>query len=251
MSFRPVIGIICCEREVDGIPAQTVLNRYITTTLRYADAAGILIPAMPDLMRADEVVPLIDGLLLTGSPSNIDPKHYGDPVEEPPGPFDPGRDTMVLALVQEMINRSKPVFGICRGFQELNVAFGGTLRRDMGHHPSLLAHHAPPEMVFPAMYEHVHEVDLTHGGLLHEALGRGRITVNSVHFQGIDQLGEGLTVEARASDGVVEAFSTVRNEAPVLAVQWHPEWRTADNPDSQAFFALMGRLLRGEVLAGP
>ncbi|MCH8685164.1 gamma-glutamyl-gamma-aminobutyrate hydrolase family protein [Pedomonas mirosovicensis] len=251
MSARPVIGIICCARDVDGVPAQTVLSRYITTTMRHADAAAVLVPGLPELMSAEEVAPLLDGLLLTGSTSNIDPKHYGDPIEEPPGPFDPGRDTMVLALIQAMLDRSKPIFGICRGFQELNVAFGGTLRRDMAEHPALLAHHAPPEMVFPAMYEHVHEVDLTPDGVLAGAMGKHRITVNSVHYQGIDRLGEGLKVEARASDGVVEAFSTVRNGAPVLAVQWHPEWRTAENPDSQAFFSLMGRLLRGEELAVP
>lgn len=251
MSARPVVGIICCARDVDGVPAQTVLTRYITCTLRYADVAGLLVPALPDLMSAEEIVPLLDGLLLTGSPSNIDPKHYGDPVEEPPGPFDPGRDRMVLSLIQAMIDHGKPIFGICRGFQELNVAFGGTLRRDMSAHPELLRHHAPPEAVYPAMYEHVHEVELVPGGFLAEAVGKDRMTVNSVHFQGIDRLGEGLNVEAQAPDGVIEAFSTVRNGALILGVQWHPEWRTRDNPDSQAFFRLMSRVLRSEVLAVP
>jgi putative glutamine amidotransferase len=138
------------------------------------------------------------------------------------------------------------VFGVCRGFQEVNVAFGGTLRRDLGSLPE--AHHAADDVAFDDMFALEHQVALTPGGVLARAFRAESATVNSVHYQGVARLGEGLTVEARASDGVVEAVSATVNAAPVLAVQWHPEWRTADNPQSQIFFRLFGRALRGASL---
>jgi len=224
------------------------MNRYIVHALRYADAAGLLVPALPELMSAREVAPRLDGLMLTGSPSNVAPDRYGQAgAADAEGPFDPGRDAMTTGLIAAMLDLGKPVFGICRGLQELNVAFGGTLRRDASRNPALLAHHAPDEAGFDAMFEHQHSVSLTPGGLLNRGLGRGDLTVNSVHFQGIGDLAPGLSVEAVAPDGMVEAVSALVNGAPVLAVQWHPEWRTDANPDSQAFFRLLGRALRGEA----
>jgi putative glutamine amidotransferase len=151
-------------------------------------------------------------------------------------------------LIRAMLDLGRPVFGICRGFQELNVAFGGSLRRDVSMNPDLLKHHAPDEVGFNEMFDHVHDVALTPGGVLAAALGEDRIRVNSVHFQGVSRLGDGLNVEAQADDGVVEAFSARVNAAPVLAVQWHPEWRTGANPQSQVFFNVFGRALRGEPL---
>jgi putative glutamine amidotransferase len=226
------------------------MSRYVEGALRYADAAGLLVPALPDLMSAREVAPRLDGLLLTGSPSNVEPRRYGQ-AEAPDaeGPFDPARDAMTAGLIEAMLDLGKPVFGICRGLQELNVAFGGSLRRDTGSNPDLIAHHAPDDVAFEAMFEHEHRVDFTPGGLLHRGLGRDGAIVNSVHFQGVGRLGEGLSIEARAPDGVIEAVSARVNGAPVLAVQWHPEWRTGANPDSQAFFRLLGRALRGELAA--
>jgi len=250
MSARPVLGIACCTRTVGTEPAQAVMNRYVVHALRYADAAGLLAPALPDLMSAREVAPRLDGLLLTGSPSNVAPNRYGQAeAADAEGPFDLGRDAMTAGLIEAMLELGKPVFGICRGLQELNVAFGGTLRRDASRNPDLLAHHAPDDASFDGMFEHQHAVTLTPGGLLNRGLGRDELTVNSVHFQGIGDLATGLTVEAVAPDGVVEAVSAVVNGAPVLAVQWHPEWRTDTNPDSQAFFRLLGRALRGEAVS--
>jgi len=226
------------------------MNRYVVGALRYADAAGLLIPALPDLMGAREVAPRLDGLMLTGSPSNITPDRYGQAdAEDAEGPYDPGRDAMTAALIEAMLELGKPVFGICRGLQELNVAFGGSLRRDTSRNSELIAHHAPDDAGFEAMFGHEHEVRLTPGGALNQGLGREALKVNSVHFQGVGKLGSGLTVEAVAPDGVVEAFSATVNGAPVVAVQWHPEWRTDANPDSQAYFRLLGRALRGEAVA--
>lgn len=247
-AHRPVLGIICCNRTIDGQAAQSVMTRYINSSLTYADAAGLLIPAMPQLFHAREVAPRLDGLLLTGTPSNLDPKRYGDLVEDAPGPFDPDRDEMTARLIEAMLELGKPVFGICRGFQELNVAFGGTLRRDMAEHADLLAHHAPHGVGFEGMFQHVHPVSLEKGGLLHNAYKRDDLDIVSVHYQGVDKLGAGLKVEAKAPDGVIEAVSAEVNGAPVLAVQWHPEWKAHENPQSQVFFELLGRALRKEKL---
>jgi putative glutamine amidotransferase len=245
---RPVAGIICCTRTVGIEPAQAVMNRYVASAMAYADAAALLIPSMPQYMRASDVAGRLDGLLLTGSPSNLDPSAYGEAADDAPGPFDPARDSMTGDLIRAMLDLGRPVFGICRGFQELNVAFGGSLRRDVSEHPDLLKHHAPDEVGFNEMFDHVHDVALTPGGVLAAALGVDRMRVNSVHYLGVSRLGDGLSVEARADDGVVEAFSARVNAAPILAVQWHPEWRTGENPQSQVFFNVFGRALRGEPL---
>jgi putative glutamine amidotransferase len=249
--MRPVAGVICCTRTVGIEPAQAVMNRYVASAMRYADAAALLVPSMPDLMKASEVAARLDGLMLTGSPSNLDPALYGQDIPDAPGPFDAGRDTMTADLIKAMLDLGRPVFGVCRGFQEINVAFGGTLRRDMSARGAKLPHHAPDEVDFNGMFDHAHRVDLTPGGVLARAFDAEAATVNSVHYQGVDRLGEGLAVEARAPDGVVEAVSATVNGAPVLAVQWHPEWKTERNPQSQAFFQVFGRALRGEGLRPP
>lgn len=243
--MRPVLGIICCNRKVGSEGAQAVMDRYVDAAMRHADAAALLVPAMPGLMRADEVAGRLDGLLLTGSPSNVEPARYGD-TEAGAGPFDPARDAMMKALVDAMLALGRPVFGVCRGFQEINVAFGGTLRRDLGQTP--LPHHAPDGAAFDDMFSHEHPIDLAPGGILAHAFGRDSITVNSVHYQGVDRLAPDLTAEAHAPDGVVEAVAAHVNGAPVLAVQWHPEWDTDARPDSQTFFHLLGRALRGDPL---
>jgi putative glutamine amidotransferase len=245
---RPVLGVISCNRTVEHQAAQAVMTRYLVSALTYADAAGLLVPAMPELVNAKEVAPRLDGLLLTGTPSNLDPKRYGVIVDDAPGPFDPGRDEMTAHLIEAMLEEGKPVFGICRGFQELNVAFGGTLRRDMAENETLIAHHAPDNKSFAEYFEHIHPVSLEEGGVLKRAYQRDELDVVSVHYQGVDKLGEGLKVEATAPDGVIEAVSAEVNGAPILAVQWHPEWKAHENPQSQVFFKLLGRALRREPL---
>jgi putative glutamine amidotransferase len=244
---RPVLGITCCNRPFGEEEAQVVINRYAAAAMKYADVAALLIPAMPDLMSAREVAPRLDGVLLTGSPSNVDPARYGEAgAPDAAGPYDPARDEMSAALIDAMLDLGRPVLGVCRGFEEINVAFGGTLRRDASANPALIAHHAAEGADLAGLFAHQHGVTLTPGGLLASAFGKDQLEVNSVHYQALGRLGDGLKVEAVAPDGLVEAVSGRVNNAPVVAVQWHPEWRAADHPDSQAFFALVGRMLRGE-----
>jgi putative glutamine amidotransferase len=236
---RPVLGIICCTRTVGVEPAQAVMNRYVTAAMRHADCAALLVPALPDLMAAAEVVGRLDGVLLTGSPSNVQPSLYGEADAGEP-PFDPGRDAMTAALVQAVLAQRKPLFGICRGLQEINVALGGTLARDVA------GHHAPDDVDFRAMFDHRHAVTLTPGGVLARAHEQTALSVNSVHYQGIARLADGLAVEAVAGDGLVEAVSARIDGAPLLAVQWHPEWNADSDADAATFFQILGRALRGQ-----
>lgn len=242
---RPVLGVIACNRMVGSEIAQAVMNRYIRAAMTYADVAAVIIPSFPDLMTAADVAPRIDGILLTGSPSNVATRLYGEDGGD--GPFDDGRDEIAMSMVNRMIDAQKPVFGICRGFQEINVALGGTLRRDTSASDDLIRHHAPDDVAFDAMFDHHHAVNLTDGGMLASAYAKSRLDVNSVHYQGIGQLADGLNVEARAPDGLVEAYSARPNGAPLLAVQWHPEWGTENDPDSQTYFHLLGKALRGNL----
>lgn len=245
MSARPVLGVIACNRIVGTEPAQAVMERYIRAAMTYADVAALIVPSLPELMTAAEVAPRLDGILLTGSPSNVATARYGDDGGE--GPFDEGRDEIALSMVDRMIDLKKPVFGICRGFQEINVALGGTLRRDTSANDELLRHHAPDGVSFDAMFDHRHPVELADGGMLASAFAKPAIEVNSVHYQGIGKLAEGLMIEARAPDGLIEAYSARPNGAPLLAVQWHPEWGTENDPDSQTYFHLLGMALRGQL----
>jgi putative glutamine amidotransferase len=250
---RPVLGLICCTRLVGGEPAQSVMNRYVLAAARYADTSTLLVPTLAGAAEAADIAPRLDGLLLTGSPSNVETRRYGVTDPEASGPFDPDRDDMAMALVEVMLSAGKPVFGVCRGLQELNVAFGGTLRRAhvaaAPHSSGRIGHHAPDGATLDEMFAHTHDVALTPGGVLARGLGREQLNVNSVHYQGVDRLGTGLTVEAKAPDGVVEAFSARVGGAQVLAVQWHPEWAPETDPNAAGFFKILGRALRGEALS--
>jgi putative glutamine amidotransferase len=207
-------------------------------------ATPLLIPSLSHILDIDEIASRLDGLLLTGSASNIDPKAYGDGAEDAPGPFDPDRDKAAMALADAFLQQSKPVFGICRGFQELNVHFGGTLSRNLSDGKRQLNHHAPDGVSYEEMFEYGHEVILENSGCLSRLYETSRINVNSVHYQGVDKLGSGLDVLARAPDGVIEAFSSLEYGAPILAVQWHPEWDTPNNLQYQKLFAYMGKVLK-------
>ena len=250
MTARPVLGIIACNRQVGSEMAQAVMNRYVSAAMRHADVAALIVPSLPGLMTAAEVAPRLDGILLTGTPSNVAPARYGDAsdVSGEDGPFDRDRDDMVFALIDAMIERARPVFGICRGFQEINVALGGTLRRDVSAPDAPLKHHAPDDYAFDAYFDHTHAVTLSDGGLLAAAYGASTLNVNSVHYQGVATLAPDVTTEAIAPDGLVEAFSTTRSGAQIVAVQWHPEWDADTNADSRAYFKMLGNALRGSLL---
>lgn len=249
MTDKPVIGIMACNRTVGVENAHAVMERYVRAATVYGDCHALLIPPIGE-GASRTLTQRLDGLMLTGSPSNLQPHLYGS--DSCAGPFDTGRDSVSLAMIECMITIGKPVFGICRGFQEINVVLGGTLRTDVGRGGNgLMAHHAPDEASFDAMFDHGHDVTLTQGGVLQGVYGADHMWVNSVHYQGVDRLGEGLAVEAVAPDGLVEAVSANIGGSQLLAVQWHPEWQAERHPQSQSFFRLMGRALRGQSITAP
>ncbi|WP_174291574.1 gamma-glutamyl-gamma-aminobutyrate hydrolase family protein [Sphingomonas bacterium] len=246
MTGRPVIGVLCCN-EVAARPVQVVASRFVEPLSILADATVLLVPALSDLTDTMAVSRVLDGLLLTGSRSHVAPRRYGGVAGS--HAVDEERDEVALALAGRMIEAGKPVYGICRGLQEINVLFGGTLSSERcagRHHPGSW------DAEYDTLFDHRHEVVLTEGGALSIAAGTRHLTVNSVHEQGIDRLGEGLAVEAVASDdALIEAFSATPCGGDVLAVQWHPEWDVDRAPGSRAFFSLIGASLRRNVDATP
>jgi putative glutamine amidotransferase len=236
--------VICCQRNPDD-PIQGVAERYLHAA-PFVGADFVLVPSMPDIFDAGSILGRLDGILLTGSPSNVAPKHYGS-TDDGDGPFDPGRDGMALRLISESVAQDRPVLGICRGFQEVAVAYGATLRPDLGEAVREQLHHTKPGLPIPDMFALEHRVDLVSSGVLQRVMGAPSIVVNSVHFQGVRDLGDRLAVEATSTDGVVEGIRPVSGER-VLAVQWHPEWRVAENRNSRELFAWFGLLLRGATM---
>jgi putative glutamine amidotransferase len=244
VAKRPLVGVICCTRLPED-PVQAVAERYLRTA-PFMGADVVLVPSMSDILDIGSIVGRLDGVLLTGSPSNVSPNRYRSP-ETGVGPFDPARDETTLRLIDEAVKQDRPVLGICRGFQEVAVAYGATLRPDLGHSDREQIHHTPPGLPLDEMFALEHRVDLSPGGLLERAFNASSIMIVSAHFQGIDEMSEKLIVEATSHDGIIEGIRPASGER-VLAVQWHPEWRVAENANSQRLFAWFGMLLRGARL---
>ena len=240
----PVVGITACRSDLEGRIHHIVQEKYVTATSAAAGALPLLVPALGRTVANDELLDSIDGLLLTGSPSNVLPRHYGEPPSRPGTAHDPQRDETTLPLVHRCIERAIPLLAVCRGFQEVNVAFGGTLHQHIHELPGMLDHRRPEAPDIDGQYGPVHTVTLAVGGVLHRLVGRQELEVNSLHSQGVDRLGDGLVVEARAPDGVVEAMSVEGCPSFALAVQWHPEWNALRDPASRAIFAAFGAACR-------
>ena len=239
---KPVIGVLCCN-EVAQRPVQVAASRFVAPLARISDACVLLVPAIAEASDAGVLVGHLDGLLLTGSRSNVAPTRYGAASDVAGGTLDYQRDEVALTLADAMIEAGKPVFGICRGLQEINVLFGGTLsgERCCGRH----LRGGWEDTDYATLFDHRHDVRLTHDGVLARATGERHLSVHSVHEQAIERLGDGLAVEALASDdGIIEAIAARPCGADVVAVQWHPEWDVDTSQGSRAFFALIGQSLR-------
>jgi putative glutamine amidotransferase len=241
---RPLIGIPADRRMVGAHPFHMVGEKYARAVVEAADAAPLLIPALAEELGFDELLQRLDGLLFTGSPSNVEPQHYQGAASAPGTLHDPARDATTLPLIRKAVSLAVPVFGICRGFQEMNVAYGGTLHQKLHEVAGHLDHRDDESQPLEVQYGPAHDVTLEPGGVLRGLAGDDRIRVNSLHSQGIDRLGAALAVEARAPDGVVEAFRVRAAASFALAVQWHPEWQVMSNPFSRALFAAFGAASR-------
>lgn len=219
-------------------------EKYIVAVATAARGVPVLIPALGGSLAIGRLLQSVDGLLFTGSPSNVEPHHYQGEASEHGTLHDPHRDATTLPLMRAAIDAGVPVFAICRGFQEMNVVFGGSLHQKVQDQAGKMDHRENSAQPLDLQYAPAHEVRLSEGGLLEGLLGAKVIEVNSLHSQGIDRLGKGLLVEATAPDGMVEAFHVAGAPSFALAVQWHPEWQVMKNPQSVALFEAFGDACR-------
>ena len=250
MSRLPLIGIPADRRLCGKHYFHMAGEKYIEAVAVGANALPVLIPALGAEIDLPALLDACDGLLLTGSASNVEPHHYGGPVSEPGTLHDPNRDATTLPLIPRAIAAGLPVLAICRGFQEMNVAFGGTLHQRLHEVHGYFDHREDESTPLDVQYGPAHEVLLEPGGTLHNIAGQDRLQVNSLHWQGIQTLGKDLAVEARAPDGVIEAFRVADAPNFALGVQWHPEWQFAENPFSRALFAAFGEASRARKVEG-
>lgn len=249
MPSRPVIGIPADRRLLDGYPYHAVGEPYLAALVDVCDALPLVIPVLEHASLQDEWLARIDGLFLPGSPSDIAPWRYGGEPARPGARQDPQRDATTLALVPRALQRGLPLLGICRGFQEMNVALGGTLWQRLDEVPGLQAHHSAPGQSLDARYAPAHEVTLAEGGLLHALAGTRRVRVNSLHHQGVRRLAPGLVEEARADDGLIEAFRVCDGTGFALGVQWHPEWRAREDAFQTALLRAFAAAAREHAVA--
>ncbi len=248
--MKPVIGITCCCKPFGPYATlnHAASDSYVHVTDRIVLGVPVLIPANGDAVDTETLLRRLDGLILTGSPSNVRPDHYGgDPHLE--GTLeDARRDAVTLPLIRAAIDADVPVLAICRGLQELNVALGGTLHQRLCDLPGRMRHAAPDSADAAVRRGKSHDVDLAEGGLLHGLAGAARTArVNSLHHQGIDRLSAHLSVEAAASDGVIEAVRVTRATGFALGVQWHPEYDYETDALSTAIFAAFGEAARARA----
>ncbi len=244
---QPVIGLPADRRMLGRHPFHAVGEKYLRAVVDAAGALPLIIPCLGEALDIDAVLECVDGLLFPGSPSNVEPHRYAGPASAPGTLHDPHRDATTLAIIPKAVAAGVAVLGICRGFQEINVAFGGTLHQRVHEVPGLTDHRDDESLELERQYGPAHEVILEPGGLLRGLAAAGRIRVNSLHSQGVDRLGAGLAVEARAPDGLIEAFRIEGSPGFAVAVQWHPEWKAMSNDFSRALFAAFGAASRAHA----
>jgi len=219
-------------------------EKYITAIRDGAHAIPFLIPALGNSIDLDEVLTRVDGILLTGSLSNVEPHHYQGEKSHPGTLHDPERDATSLPLIEKALEAGIPLFAVCRGFQEMNVVLGGTLHQRVHEVAGYHSHKENPDDPLDVQYGPSHEVCLVEGGVLRELAGSDTVMVNSLHSQAVARLADGVTVEAVADDGLVEGFRVDGAKSFALAVQWHPEWKVTNNKFSMAIFEAFGNACR-------
>ena len=248
-AFKPIVLLPADVRQINEQPFHAVGQKYLMAVAQAANAVPLLVPAMSAHLDIDALLAMADGLVFTGSPANVHPSHYGQDVLDPALPLDPARDALTLQLIRAAINACVPLLAICRGFQELNVAYGGSLHQAVQVVPNMLDHREPKHLPIDAQYALTHSVKFKANGQFAQILGVDEMMVNSLHGQGIDRLGIGLTAEAFAPDRLIEAVSVDNAKTFALAVQWHPEWKVMENAQYLAIFKAFGDACRARMQA--
>ena len=242
---RPVIGIIGNSYLLNDqypVHAGGVMN-----SQAIADVSGcmpLLVPSDPNFVSVPELMACCDGFLLTGGRPNVHPEEYGEEETPAHGDFDRARDAIALELTRACVETGQPVFGICRGFQEVNVAMGGTLYPEIRDLPGRMNHRMPPDGTMEEKFELRHDVRFTQGGVFHRVMGSEVVRTNTLHGQGIKTAGARIVVDGHAEDGTPEAIYVDGAPGFTLAVQWHPEYEAAKDPVSRPLFEAFGEAAR-------
>ena len=244
-EHRPIIGIIGNHYVIDErypIHSAGTMNAHAVADV--AGAMPLIIPTDPRFVSVAELLESCDGFLLTGGRPNVHPSEYGEEETPAHGTFDRARDAITLPLVRACVERGQPFLGICRGFQEVNVALGGSLHPEIRELPGRMNHRMPPDAQLEEQFALRHTVRFTQGGVFHRLMGAAEVMTNTLHGQGIQRSAQSLVIDGHAPDGTPEA--TYVKDAPgfTLSVQWHPEWNAANDPVSRPLFAAFGDATR-------
>jgi putative glutamine amidotransferase len=245
----PLVGLPADTSENHGFLFHSLGDKYVRALAEQSQVLPVMIPSMIDVLNLDALLDHFDGILMTGAVSNVHPPLYGEAGTADHEPYDHARDNTTLKLIRAVIDRGIPLFCICRGFQELNVAMGGSLETELQRGEGRLDHRAPSTGDIEVRYGPSHKIKIEAGGMLHRLIGKSETMVNSIHRQGIKVLGAGLNVEAIAPDGVIEAVSVKGASSFAFGTQWHPEYKAALNPDSVKLFAAFGDAVRAHARA--
>jgi putative glutamine amidotransferase len=240
----PLVGLPADTYESSKLLFHSLGDKYARAVAEVSKCLPVMIPSLAEAMDLDALLDHFDGIVMTGAISNVHPPHYGGEPTADHEPYDHSRDSLTLRLIRAVIDRGIPLFCVCRGYQELNVVLGGTLETEIQRGERRLDHRSRKVDNLDVKYGPVHSIAITAGGMLEEILGRREILVNSLHRQGIARLAPGLTIEARAPDGIIEAVSVKGAKTFAIGVQWHPEYKAASNPDSVKLFDAFGDAVR-------
>jgi len=245
--MKPLVGISCCIKLFGKYDMRShgASDTYVRAVDEIVGGVPVLVPANGDQADVDTLLSRLDGIILTGSRSNVQPTLYGGPPHPEDIPEDAARDAVTLRLIRAAIAQGTPILAICRGMQELNVALGGTLHQRIQDLPGRLDHSTPLHPDARIRQGKAHVVDLAAGSWLRRLAGTAQIAVNSLHNQGIDDLAEGLVPEGIAPDGTIEAVRLSHAPGFVVGVQWHPEYDFGTDALSRNLFHEFGAAMRG------
>lgn len=243
----PLVGISACVRTIGPHPFHAAGDKYVVAVSHGAGALPVILPSLGNWYEPANLLERVDGLLFTGSPSNVEPHLYQGTPSVPGTDHDPHRDATTLPLIRAAVETGVPLLCICRGIQELNAALGGALHQRIQEIPGKLDHRERPELETAQRYAPVHDVTLVPGGFFAGLSGATSLHVNSLHAQGIDRLADRLRVDAIAPDGIVEAVTVKDARSFAVGVQWHPEWRFWENAVSRALFTVFGDACRAHA----
>jgi putative glutamine amidotransferase len=241
---RPIVGIIGNHHLLNdqySVHAGGTMN--CEAICEVSGAIPFLIPSDPRFVSVDELVTICDGFLFTGARANVHPEEYGEPATDAHGDFDRDRDALVLPLIRTLVERGQPLMGVCRGFQEVNVAMGGTLYPEIRDLPGRMNHRMPPDGTIEEKFALRHEVQFTPSGPFANLFGSRKVMTNTLHGQGIKTAGPRIEIDGHAPDGTPEAIYVRDAPGFTLSVQWHPEYCAAQDPVSRLLFAAFGEAL--------